>query len=198
MKSGERYVEGVRFSVQDYKKPEYAVKVTRADAARAAGPADQGDHRRQVLLRRSRWRTPKSNGWCTRRTYWPFGRYESDAEGEGYADEAEGPGEDDMYGGEQESEQSGTLDADGKLQITIPTKANTKKARCHLSHRSARHRCGQSRNFGPRLRAGNLWQLLSHGTADIVRVHQGKYRRPSTSPRRTTTRSRLPPHSARN
>ena len=45
MKSGERYVEGVRFSVQDYKKPEYAVKVTRANSARAAGPTYQGDHR---------------------------------------------------------------------------------------------------------------------------------------------------------
>ena len=42
------------------------------------------------------------------------------------ADEGDA-GDEDTYGGEQETEQSGTLDADGKLQITIPTRVNTKK-----------------------------------------------------------------------
>ena len=41
--------------------------------------------------------------------------------------EAGNPGGDDTYGGEQESEKTGTLDADGKLQITIPTKVDSKK-----------------------------------------------------------------------
>ena len=34
---------------------------------------------------------------------------------------------DDTYGGEQQSENTGKLDADGKLQITIPTRINSKK-----------------------------------------------------------------------
>ena len=51
MQSGERYVEGVRFSVQDYKKPEYAVKITAQTATRAARPAHQSDDRRALLLR---------------------------------------------------------------------------------------------------------------------------------------------------
>ena len=36
-------------------------------------------------------------------------------------------GRGDTYGGDQEEEKSGTLDADGKLQITIPTKVDSKK-----------------------------------------------------------------------
>ena len=40
---------------------------------------------------------------------------------------AKKPGDADTYGGEQETEQSGTLDADGKLQITIPTKVRRRK-----------------------------------------------------------------------
>jgi len=56
------------------------------------------------------------------------GRYESDSEygDEEYAGSEEGPGESDTYGGDQETEQSGTLDNDGKLQISIPTRANDK------------------------------------------------------------------------
>ena len=35
----------------------------------------------------------------------------------------------DIYGGDQETEKSGTLDADGKLQITIPTKVERETSR---------------------------------------------------------------------
>ncbi len=44
MQIGERYVEGTSFSVEDYKKPEYAGKGHGADAARDPGAAHQGDH----------------------------------------------------------------------------------------------------------------------------------------------------------
>ncbi len=47
-------------------------------------------------------------------------------EGEEGGDNADAEN-DDSYGGEQETEQSGTLDADGKLQISVPTRVDSKK-----------------------------------------------------------------------
>ncbi len=124
MKSGERYVEGVRFSVQDYKKPEYAVKVT-PQAPRVL----QGQPIKATIDARYYFGEPVANAkvkWVVHTsTYWPYGRYESDADSSDAGDEDVGDG--DTYGGEQQSEQSGVLDADGKLQITIPTKVNAKK-----------------------------------------------------------------------
>ena len=43
MQMGERYVEGTSFSVEDYKKPEYQVKVTAQTPRVLQGPTDQGD-----------------------------------------------------------------------------------------------------------------------------------------------------------
>ncbi len=128
MKSGERYVEGVRFSVQDYKKPEYAVKVT-AQTPRVL----QGQPIKATIDARYYFGEPVANAkvkWVVHTsTYWAYGRYESDSDSgdEGYEGGDADVGEGDTYGGEQQSEQSGTLDADGKLQITIPTKVNAKK-----------------------------------------------------------------------
>ncbi|HZD32182.1 MAG TPA: MG2 domain-containing protein, partial [Candidatus Angelobacter sp.] len=128
MKSGERYVEGVRFSVQDYKKPEYAVKVT-AQTPRVL----QGQPIKATIDARYYFGEPVANAkvkWVVHTsTYWPFGRYESDSDagGDEYDAGDNSGDEGDTYGGDQESEQGGVLDADGKLQITIPTKANAKK-----------------------------------------------------------------------
>jgi uncharacterized protein YfaS (alpha-2-macroglobulin family) len=127
MQSGERYVEGTRFSVQDYKKPEYAVKVT-AQTPRVL----QGQPIKATIDARYYFGEPVANAkvkWAVHTsTYWPVGRYESDSDmgDEGYAAGDEGQGEADTYGGDQETEKSGTLDADGKLQITIPTRVNNK------------------------------------------------------------------------
>jgi hypothetical protein len=64
-------------------------------------------------------------------TYWPMGRDQDDEEAsagqEGDSADADEAGDDDTDTGEQASETSGTLDADGKLQITIPTKVDSKK-----------------------------------------------------------------------
>ncbi|HVP55764.1 MAG TPA: alpha-2-macroglobulin family protein [Candidatus Eisenbacteria bacterium] len=128
MQSGERYVEGVRFSVQDYKKPEYAVKVT-AQTLRVL----QGQPIKATIDARYYFGEPVANArvkWVVHTsTYWPFGRYESDSDNsdDGYDGGESEPGEADTFGTEQESEQSGLLDADGKLQITIPTRVNPKK-----------------------------------------------------------------------
>ncbi len=127
MQSGERYVEGTRFSVQDYKKPEYAVKVT-AQTPRVL----QGQPIKATIDARYYFGEPVANAkvkWVVHTsTYWPVGRYESDSDVGDGGDNVGGEeqGEADTYGGEQESEKSGTLDSDGKLQITIPTRVNDK------------------------------------------------------------------------
>src|ERR1019366_6953239 len=127
MQMGERNIEGTSFSVEDYKKPEYQVKVT-AQPQRVL----QGQPIKATIDARYYFGEPVANAkvkWVVHTsTYWPMGRYESDSdmgdEGYGAGDEEQAPG--DTYGGEQETEKSGTLDADGKLQITIPTRVNDK------------------------------------------------------------------------
>jgi uncharacterized protein YfaS (alpha-2-macroglobulin family) len=120
MQMGERYVEGASFSVQDYKKPEYAVKVT-AQTPRVL----QGQPIKATIDARYYFGEPVANAkvkWVVHTSpYYPPGRYASEDDmggDEGRPDESQY----DQYGaGEQEQENSGTLDLDGKLQITIPT-----------------------------------------------------------------------------
>ena len=130
MQMGERYVEGTSFSVEDYKKPEYAGEGDGADAARAARPADQGDHRRALLLWRAGGQREGEVGGAHLDRTGRWAASEDDDEA-GAGDEGDrrrsANTSDDTYGGEQESENSGTLDADGKLQITIPTTVDSKK-----------------------------------------------------------------------
>jgi uncharacterized protein YfaS (alpha-2-macroglobulin family) len=127
IKSGERYVEGVRFSVEDYKKPEYSVKVT-AQTPRVL----QGQPIKATIDARYYFGEPVANAkvkWVVHTsTYWPYPAYESDSDaGDDEYEADDDRGDSDSYGGDQESEQSGVLDADGKLQITIPTKVSSKK-----------------------------------------------------------------------
>ena len=121
MQMGERYIEGTSFSVEDYKKPEYQVKVT-AQTPRVL----QGQPIKATIDARYYFGEPVANAkvkWVVHTsTYWPMGRDEDDEEAgadqEGDNPDADNAEGDDTYGGEQESENSGTLDADGKLQIT--------------------------------------------------------------------------------
>ena len=134
MQIGERYVEGTSFSVEDYKKPEYQVKVT-AQTPRVI----QGQPIKATIDARYYFGEPVVNAKVTwvvhTSTYWPMGRFEDDEDqGEaGAADEdSDHSGDDnsgeDAYGaGEQESEKTGTLDANGKLQIEIPTRVDAKR-----------------------------------------------------------------------
>lgn len=129
MQMGERYVEGASFSVQDYKKPEYSVKVT-AQTPRVL----QGQPIKATIDARYYFGEPVANAkvtWVVHTSpYYPPGRYAEDQEDVGVGDaEGEGGGEgqyDNYGGGDQEQEKTGTLDADGKLQITIPTTVNNK------------------------------------------------------------------------
>jgi alpha-2-macroglobulin len=133
MQIGERYIEGTNFSVEDYKKPEYAVKVA-AQTPRVL----QGQPIKATIDARYYFGEPVANAkvkWVVHTsTYWPLGRSDDDDQadaggGEGGDDSADSGDaeEDDSAGGDQEEEKSGVLDADGKLQITVPTKVDSKK-----------------------------------------------------------------------
>ncbi len=124
MQMGERYVEGTQLLGRGVQEARVCGEGHGADAARAARPAHQGDHRRALLLRRAGGERQGEVGGAhlavlalgPRRRR---GR-RRDAGGEGAG------GDEDDSGGEQEEEKSGTLDADGKLQITVPTTVDTK------------------------------------------------------------------------
>ncbi len=109
------------FTVEEYKKPEYQVKIT-PDKARVL----QGEAIKATIEARYYFGEPVASGKVKYvvhvAPYWsPFA--EHDEEDSGYAGQEGGEGEgEDYYGGEEQSEQSGTLDADGRLTITIPTK----------------------------------------------------------------------------
>ena len=61
MQMGERYVDGTNFSVEDYKKPEYAVKVRRR--RRASLKASRSRRRSmRAITSASPWPMPRSNG----------------------------------------------------------------------------------------------------------------------------------------
>ena len=129
MQMGERYVEGTNFSVEEYKKPEYAVKVT-AQTPRVL----QGQPIKATIDARYYFGEPVANAkvkWVVHTSpYWPMGRGEDEdqAEAGGEEEGADNAEADDSDGGEQEEEEkSGTLDADGKLQIEVPTKVDSKK-----------------------------------------------------------------------
>ena len=125
MQMGERYVEGTNFSVEEYKKPEYAVKVT-AQTPRVL----QGQTIKATIDARYYFGEPVANAkvkWVVHTSpYWPTGSSEDEDQADA------GPGGDDNGdeyddGGEQEQEKSGVLDANGTLQIEVPTKVNPKK-----------------------------------------------------------------------
>jgi uncharacterized protein YfaS (alpha-2-macroglobulin family) len=128
MQSGQdRYIEGVSFSVEDYKKPEYQVKVT-AMTPRVL----QGQPIKAMIDARYYFGEPVANAklkWVVHTgTYWPLGRPESDDEaGDSQGGENPDAGQGDTEGGEQEREMSGTLDGDGKLEISFPTRVDNKK-----------------------------------------------------------------------
>lgn len=124
MQAGETYVEGASFSVEEYKKPEYQVKVT-AQTPRVL----QGQPIEATIDARYYFGEAVANAkvtWVVHTSpYYPTGNDEG-----GEDTQAQGPDNPDAadtYGGEQASENTGKLDADGKLHITVPTRVNSKK-----------------------------------------------------------------------
>ena len=116
--AGEEYLNG-NFEVQEYKKPEYEVRVTPAKSRALEGETVQA-----VIEARYYFGEPVSNAKVKysvyRSRYWFPMWYEPDEETD---TEMEGPQEFDEDG-EQLSDIEGKLDAEGKLTVNIPTQVS--------------------------------------------------------------------------
>jgi uncharacterized protein YfaS (alpha-2-macroglobulin family) len=112
------------FHVEEYRKPEYRVQVTAAQKRVLQGQAMQ-----VTIDSRYFFGEPVANAKVKYRVYherhyW-FG--ESDDDGSTQADDSDNDSADsDSYAGDQESEKTGQLDANGKLVITVPTQVDSK------------------------------------------------------------------------
>jgi len=131
---GEVHLGGASFSVEEYKKPEYQVRVT-PESSRIV----QGQPIKATIDARYYFGEPVANAkvtWVAHRIpWWAPGRYydeDASAEaGEGGEEAGEGEEEGDAgdytYGAQQTEQQTGKLDSDGKLQIRLATKPDDKK-----------------------------------------------------------------------
>jgi alpha-2-macroglobulin len=130
IRTGEFFTQGGSFSVEEYKKPEYEVRVI-PDAQRVL----EGQSIKATIDAKYYFGEPVANAkvkWVVhqQRTYSGLDMYTSEAEDEA-ADEGDGEGaesdSENYYNGEQTAENSGTLDENGQLGITIPTEFDENK-----------------------------------------------------------------------
>ena len=114
------------FYVEEYKKPEYQVKVTAKQQH-----LREGEKITAVFDARYFFGEPVANANVTYVVHSsPHYNWDYDADEESEYDGEEGGdsgGYEYDYGGSQEDEQHGKLDANGKLTVTIPTRVSDKK-----------------------------------------------------------------------
>jgi hypothetical protein len=119
------YVEGGSFEVEEYKKPEYEVRVT-ASKARVL----EGETVPAVIEARYYFGEPVNGAnvkWAVyRERYWPFW-FDADEENEPGADDGDDAGD----AGDQLNQGQGRLDADGKLAIQLQTSVSDRKFDYH-------------------------------------------------------------------
>jgi uncharacterized protein YfaS (alpha-2-macroglobulin family) len=120
---GESNMEG-SFDVEEYKKPEYEVRVTPAKFRLL-----QGDTAQATIEARYYFGEPVSGGkvkYSVYRTrYWFPLFYDPDDDSAQFGDT--GGGDSDNSGGDQISDQEGKLDSDGRLTISFPTPVSDRK-----------------------------------------------------------------------
>ena len=127
-KGTSRYGMAGGFQVEEYKKPEYEVRVT-PDKPRVL----QGDKITATIEAKYFFGEPVTGAQVKyvvhRSPYWsPYFDFEGpDSDEAGMNADDEDGGHEYDYGGEQLSEQTGKLDANGRLQITIPTQLDAHK-----------------------------------------------------------------------
>ena len=161
-KGGQRYQATGGFHVEEYKKPEYEVKVT------LAGPRVlQGNAIDATIEARYFFGEPVANANVKyvvhTAIYWsPFiERDEEEGNERGESGEGEGGEEVYDYAGEQISEQSGKLDADGRLKIRVPTTLNDR-------HFDVRYRIeGRVTDEGNREIAGHNSVIATYGSFQV-------------------------------
>jgi alpha-2-macroglobulin len=130
----DNYTQGGSFAVQEYKKPEYQVRIT-PDAPRVL----QGQPIKATIDAKYYFGEPVANAkvtWVVHResTYnglnmWGEDVDEDNADTGDEGDEEGGANSDTeaYYSGQQTEENKGTLDGNGQLQITIPTEFDAQK-----------------------------------------------------------------------
>ena len=154
------------FHVEEYKKPEYEVKVTPAQAR-----VLQGDSIAATIEAKYYFGEPVAGAavkWVVHTSaFWsPYiERDEEDAadnSGNGEGDDSEGGGNSDRYfAGEQVLEESGKLGADGKLEIRVPTQLNGQ-------HRDVRYRIeARVTDAGNREISGMNAVIATYGTFQV-------------------------------
>lgn len=159
---GQRYAINGGFYVEEYKKPEYEVKVT-PSASRVL----QGDFIEATLEAKYYFGEPVAGADVKyvvhTLPYWsPFIERDED---EGVPEESarEGGESDDSgdYAGAQMSEESGKLDADGKLKVRIPTRVDGQ-------HHDFRYRIeARVTDAGNREIAGHNAVIATYGTFQV-------------------------------
>ncbi len=161
-----RYNMSGGFHVEEYKKPEYEVRVTPSQARLL-----QGDSIAATIEAKYYFGEPVSGAavkWVVHTSaYWsPYiERDEDDAAdngGNGEGDDSEGGGNSDRYfAGEQILEESGTLGADGKLVIHVPTQLSGQ-------HRDVRYRIeARVTDAGNREISGMNAVIATYGTFQL-------------------------------
>jgi uncharacterized protein YfaS (alpha-2-macroglobulin family) len=128
------------FNVEEYKKPEYEVRVM-PDKPRVL----QGDSVTATIEAKYYFGEPVAGADVKyvvhRAVYWSwlFGEPDDSDQGDvASPDQGDQSDDDSDYAGDQLSEQSGKLDANGRLQITIPTKVDDAHRRDYVYRIEAR------------------------------------------------------------
>ena len=125
IRTGDNFTQGGSFAVEEYKKPEYEVRII-PDAPRVI----QGQPIKATIEAKYYFGEPVANAKVTwvvhqEKTYNGLYMYGEEAEDEGESadegDEGAGSDAERYYSGEQTEEKSGTLNENGQLQITIST-----------------------------------------------------------------------------
>jgi len=110
------------FQVEDYRKPEYKVTVSASRQRVLQGESDSVTIDARYFFGEPVANAKVKYSVSESRHFW----WDDDAEGDSAGDNADGTTSDDSdgasgYMGDQNSEQAGRLDADGKLTVSIPT-----------------------------------------------------------------------------
>jgi len=134
IRTGDNYAQGGSFAVQEYKKPEYQVRIT-PETARVL----QGQPIKATIDAKYYFGEPVANGKVTwvvhrERAYNGLNMWGEDVDEDNGDIPAEGDEEgsptsdrEANYYGQQTEENKGTLDANGQLQITIATEFDAQK-----------------------------------------------------------------------
>jgi hypothetical protein len=169
IKSGDTFITGAEFEVQEYKKPEYEVRVIPAK-----GRVVQGESTQVTIDSRYYFGEPVSNAKVTYALYrspyyFPLWYDPDDDNADQQGDQGDqGDADDSGASGDQLQQTEGQLDADGKLTITLPTTISKQKS--DYAFRIEARVTDQ----GKREITGKCWVVATYGSF-VVHVTPDRY-----------------------